>query len=134
MNVFFGGKLKEVSHPTNTGDGSALMHKVFGYNPNIIPDFNFGKGFSVNSRHHQGYNHATMSTELLPLFHFGGIVEAAAHPTLPIVSVQWHPEDIYDNFSIYAITKLLETKDSIVDEKVLSQVKKQEHFLRTVKS
>jgi gamma-glutamyl-gamma-aminobutyrate hydrolase PuuD len=35
------------------------------------------------------------------------IVEAFKHKTLPIAGVQWHPEELYDRFSIETVIALL---------------------------
>lgn len=135
LNVFFGGKLGEVNHPTNsTSDGAEIKHKLFALNSLAIPDFTTPKGFGVNSRHHQGFSGSYKAEDLISLYHYDGIIEAFAHKSLPVVGVQWHPEDIYDDFSIYAISKMLKTRNTIVNERFLSQVTKQEQQLRVVKA
>ena len=36
-----------------------------------------------------------------------GEIEAIAHKTLPIFAVQWHPEEIYDEYSIKKNNKFI---------------------------
>jgi gamma-glutamyl-gamma-aminobutyrate hydrolase PuuD len=77
-----------------------------------------GKGFKVNSHHHQGVTVRTISDQLIPLLvsenegdglydTTGPIVEAFRHRELPIYGVQWHPEEWHDGWSVDVITSLL---------------------------
>lgn len=85
-------------------------------------------GFKVNSHHHQCVYDTHLGNDLQPLlfaeqnewdYHFlnqlvhhnSRIVEAFVHKQLPIVGVQWHPEELYDKFSVSAIYNLLKTGD-----------------------
>lgn len=74
--------------------------------------------FEVNSHHHQGVTIEGLNKDLLqPLYvsenedrHISGenfIVEAFSHKEYPIVGVQWHPEELYDEFTISIIKKFL---------------------------
>jgi len=88
-------------------EGKLLPDKIVNHN-----------GFKVNSHHHQGVTLNNLGPELEPLllahnrdsFMTGDshIVEAFTHVTLPIVAVQWHPEELYDPFSMKMIKRLLE--------------------------
>lgn len=103
------------------------MHKVFRndthnfsrtYKGTYFSTF-ISHSFGVNSRHHQGFKTSHMSEEFEALFldsekYNNACVEAMAHKTLPIVSVQWHPEDLFDDFSSWAILNLIETRNSIL--------------------
>lgn len=68
------------------------------------------ENFEVNSLHHQGISlqglgadlTATLLCEEEPY-----IVEGIKHNTLPIAGVQYHPEEIYDDFSRKSIKELL---------------------------
>lgn len=83
-------------------------------------------GFKVNSHHHQCVYDTHLSDPLQPLLfaeqnewdmhflnqvanHNSRIVEAFVHKELPIVGVQWHPEELYDRFSVQAMYDLLTT-------------------------
>ena len=65
-------------HLVRTAEGS-LLHRLY------------GEVFPVNSSHHQGLGRlgkglaATARSE-------GGVIEAVEHETLPLISVQFHPE------------------------------------------
>lgn len=128
--AFFGGKLQETYHDTNDNNYPGKeMHKVY---PNremielykgslfseMIPRYKMD-AIGVNSRHHQGYS-VRNSGDMVPLLldstrlRSDAIVEAAAHPTLPIVSVQWHPEDLYDSFTSIVVEHLVSTQKSIL--------------------
>ena len=70
--------------------------------------------FEVNSHHHQGVLLHGLSTELEPLALAKShpdsdqpLVEAFRHRHQPIMAVQWHPEEWYDEFSCMMISDLL---------------------------
>lgn len=62
--------------------------------------------YSVNSFHHQAVKRVPrgwyVAAESLT-----GIVEAIEHPTLPVISVQWHPEVLGDGASARLFTAFL---------------------------
>lgn len=112
LNVFFGGTLKHhlYFHPTNGGDRSYKIHAVANKDKK--------HAFKVNSLHHQCVRE--LAPELIPLLYSYnekteklGHVEAFEHETLPIVAVQWHPEEIVDKFSVSAIESLLDKKKKV---------------------
>jgi putative glutamine amidotransferase len=88
------------------------------------PKKHYNNSFKVNSHHHQGVKYSELGKELKALkvaplynidaynsnFELDVLVEAFQHSTLPIVGVQWHPEEFYDNFSIKIIYELLNFK------------------------
>ncbi len=93
VNVYFGGGLiqdlptardhmargrEDSAHPVRIVPGSAL----FGL---------YGPAAAVNSSHHQGLD--ALGTGLrATAFAPDGVIEAAEHDTLPILTVQFHPE------------------------------------------
>ncbi|MDR1668264.1 MAG: gamma-glutamyl-gamma-aminobutyrate hydrolase family protein [Bacteroidales bacterium] len=71
--------------------------------------------FDVNSHHHQGVLLDGLSPQLEPLATAQldacsdvRLVEAFRHKTLPVMGVQWHPEEWFDRFSCRMIEYLLE--------------------------
>ena len=94
LNVFFGGSLiqnvehtdvhKAIgtidrTHETNV-DKDSFIYRI--YNSEIV---------SVNSAHHQAVK--KLGKNLRPVQWSGdGLIEAVCHESLPIFSVQWHPE------------------------------------------
>jgi putative glutamine amidotransferase len=101
LNVFFGGKLIQDNpfHAQSTDRGVAA-HKVI---------TSMGDEFYVNSHHHQCVTRKNLSSELevLAMSLTGGVVESFKHKQLPIVGVQWHPEEYFDSFSDSQIKSLL---------------------------
>ncbi len=73
----------------------------------------YGKYFRINSAHHQAVGHqaACMKADLYSTGDSGDhLIEAAHHATLPIWTVQWHPErcrptedrpDVVDGYEIF---------------------------------
>jgi len=71
--------------------------------------------FEVNSHHHQGVFLSGLSAELEPLALAKAtqnsdimLVEAFKHQSKPIMAVQWHPEEWFDEFSCLMIDDLLQ--------------------------
>lgn len=75
---FHGGGEEDRVHPVRAVEGS-LLHRLY------------GPVFAVNSSHHQALGRlgkglaATARSE-------GGVIEAVEHESLPLISVQFHPE------------------------------------------
>ena len=94
LNVYFGGSLHqdipEVAEHRQKGEDK--IHGVTA-SPDSILGRLYGESFNVNSVHHQALKalgegfRATADWQ-------GQYVEAIEHVTLPIFSVQWHPERI----------------------------------------
>lgn len=93
---------------------------------NNLPFINNGSKkrlkIEVNSHHHQGVlvdvnylEERNENTKDLLFTHFSDpgdnsdqlVVEAVSHKYLPIIGVQWHPEELYDPISDNMITRLL---------------------------
>ena len=94
LNVYFGGSLHqdipEVDQHRRQGED--MTHEVSASADSILGRL-YGESFAVNSVHHQAVKalgegfRATADWQ-------GQYVEAIEHCTLPIFSVQWHPERI----------------------------------------
>ena len=94
LNVYFGGSLHqdipEVAEHRQKGEDK--IHGVTASADSILGKL-YGESFAVNSVHHQAVKalgegfRATADWQ-------GQYVEAIEHVTLPIFSVQWHPERI----------------------------------------
>ncbi len=93
LNVYFGGSLTqhlpgaEKHVPTKEGDNAHEIRAL----PGSFPAALYGEQFSVNSAHHQGI--ARLAAELEAIqWAEDGVIEACRHKSLPVYSVQWHPE------------------------------------------
>jgi len=115
LNVHFGGSLEQHIHQEYSESRDKKVHDVIPtthFNSFIthhdIKYTNGSKGFMVNSLHHQGLYLNNLGKKVVPLLthsmHFN--IEAF-HINNNIVAVQWHPEEIYDAFSINVIKSLL---------------------------
>lgn len=108
INVYFGGTLAQHIHGHTTnddGDRTSLAH-------NVRPRDDKKAIFGVNSMHHQAIDRLGEGLEILleecdEKGKMTGIIEAIKHAELPIIGVQWHPEEIMDAFSINHIKTLL---------------------------
>ena len=98
-------------HETNDRDRKKLVHKVdilTNLGLNLIKIEN--KSFEINSIHHQTVNNLTLPdfAQVLALHSTDSEVEALSYfPFYPAHTVQWHPEEIHDEFSIILINHLL---------------------------
>jgi gamma-glutamyl-gamma-aminobutyrate hydrolase PuuD len=121
LAVHFGAKLvQHMYHETNpSNDGVKTMHKVETYDfiKHTIPtmhDYN-DLNFDVNSRHHQIVKNCPENATVIGRYegkekeHWEeGCIEALSYfPDYPAHTVQWHPEDKRDDFSIRLINHLL---------------------------
>lgn len=100
LNVCFGGTLyQNISHPFST-QRTDTAHGVFKNLTQKKPDF------EVNSMHHQAIS--KLSPEFgVDFYADDGTIEAVSSKKLRIVAVQWHPEEIYDEYSQTKIWELL---------------------------
>lgn len=124
LNVHFGGRLvQDMHHETNGEDRTKKVHNLW-VNPLMprIPGV-LTQNFKVNSLHHQVIEEEFLPTTATILARHtndkanirGGLIEAVTYwPTWPIHSVQWHPEEIEDDFSIALIEHLLSLSDEEV--------------------
>lgn len=103
LGVYFGSKLQQdlLVHE-QSDDRWETAHYVWGLTSK--------SKFKVNSHHHQAILRSQLAKDLEPLYvtdcvgepgvdDNDVIVEAFRHKELPIVGVQWHPEELYDRFS-----------------------------------
>lgn len=99
LNVALGGTLRQniQGHPTSN------------YREETVHDVKIKNSvFSVvkvNSLHHQSIG--KLGGGLSSIGEYAGVVEAIKHKTLPICAVQWHPEEIWDEFSIELIESII---------------------------
>jgi len=126
LYVTFGGKLIQdieesgYDHPSNGENRKTKVHFV-----KTIPttvralDIALPVKFEVNSIHHQSVDHTAMpeigSVLACHTSKNGGtegLIEAMTYfPEYPAHTVQWHPEEIRDDFSITLIMQLLTLND-----------------------
>lgn len=125
LGIYFGMFLsQDLAHPMNDSDRSKLIHginftqagnSILGITNTSFKHNEKRPKFEVNSLHHQGFETKHQSPSVLSQIVVYGtspdnIIETFGHTEKPIISVQWHPEDIYDKFSFAAIKKLLSFK------------------------
>lgn len=93
LNVYFGGSLTqhlpgaEKHVPTKAGDNAHATRAL----PGSFPAALYGERFPVNSAHHQGIARLAPDLEAVQWAE-DGVIEACRHKSLPVYSVQWHPE------------------------------------------
>lgn len=119
INTFFGGTLIQnmLTHPSSP-DRWKKAHDVIPCDENgrVIK----GKKFPTNGHHHQKVTLDTISKELIPLYladeddKTETTIECLRHKTLPIVGIQWHFEEWYDDFTINIIKQLLNNKETVL--------------------
>lgn len=122
---FKAGLIQHMYHETNElpSDPTGIMHSVTINRQ--LPKLNIkaGSRINVNSRHHQVVSKVVLPEELKVIATYNGkfgdnCIEALAHIDKPIVTVQWHPEDVYDqneNVFIHSIINhLMLTRKSIL--------------------
>lgn len=115
LAAYFGCKLKQHLKFHAQSDGRwEKAHEIFSSKEGFEE---FGeKKLEVNSHHHQAllFSDLLESDQLVPLYFAKNeedkndhIIEAMRHKELPIYSVQYHPEELYDNVSVKMINTLL---------------------------
>ena len=120
--VLFGGTLIQdiKHHETNdTLDREKAVHNILITHNKVDIElasqkgYNRGKGVKVNSLHHQCVSGKNFPNCLEIVATYTGksnyvSIEALKHSTLPIMGVQYHPEEMgYDPLSDYMIKKLI---------------------------
>ena len=96
LNVFFGGTLhQDIPGHGKTDPAHDRIHKSRTDDP-LLQSL-FGESFPVNSAHHQSVDRPGDGFSAIQ-WAGDGTVEAARHETLPIFSVQWHPERLCGAF------------------------------------
>jgi putative glutamine amidotransferase len=94
LNIAFGGTLVQhlpgAKAHMSLPDGDDNVHAVRIEQHSFLYDL-YGSGCAVNSSHHQGVE--IPGKGLRPVMHSAdGVIEAMEHESLPIWSVQFHPE------------------------------------------
>ena len=89
INVAFGGTLHQHIEGHSRIDGRDRIHASRTLDPLLTRLY--GERFPVNSAHHQSVDRLAPGFEAVQ-WADDGTVEAMRHRTLPIFSVQWHPE------------------------------------------
>lgn len=125
LNVLCGGSLsqhiKQEYSPSNERDKEVHGLLPTGYSESFVQYFKLSNAskivdkkqrlsaFRVNSLHHQGVRLNQLGKDIVPLFThpIENNVEAFWIKNKPIVAVQWHPEETWDDFSMYVIQSLL---------------------------
>lgn len=124
LAVRFGGKLtQDLLFHEQSKDRWETAHKVRA--TKVIQDAKY-RTFEVNSHHHQALTVSGLNGNIIPLFTTtnndsvaditddGDIIEAFTIAGKPIVGVQWHPEELYDVFSMNVIKRLLNNKTPLI--------------------
>ena len=94
LNVYFGGTLTQDIPTQLGGDHSkGVCHQVTLKKDSILGNL-YGESMEVNSYHHQALDKLGEGLEAIAWGESNGhtFTEAVQHETLPIWSVQWHPE------------------------------------------
>jgi putative glutamine amidotransferase len=92
LNIYFGGTLIQdlATAPAHRYQDGDMVHPCVSAEGSLLARL-YGRHFSVNSTHHQGLGR--MGTGLhVTAWAEDGTVEAMEHDTLPLISVQFHPE------------------------------------------
>lgn len=109
LNVHFNGTLNQhINHEYSTKSRQEEVHSV--YKPGL-PKNKHSCIQKVNSLHHQSIKKLGQDLTILGVSD-DNHVEAIVHDTLPIAAVQWHPEEIYDDFSTKIINELLNINEN----------------------
>lgn len=119
LAVYFGGKLKQhMSHETSpSGERTKKVHylKVSDEIGDFIPGISSLERFEVNSLHHQVIYISPKNSTVLAIYDNSNKekeIEALGYNDYPAITVQWHPEEIWDLFSMNAIKKLLKLEEN----------------------
>lgn len=94
MNVFFGGTLYQDIPDQLGGEHSKGVNHDVKLNKDSILGHLFGESLTVNSYHHQALDQLGNGLVAAAWSDANGheITEAIEHESLPVWSVQWHPE------------------------------------------
>jgi putative glutamine amidotransferase len=105
LAVFFGGTLEQsANHAFYSSERTDRVHAISTFSKEGKP---IGATFKVNSMHHQCVEEVSLDMYVFARCKEDNTIEGMAHKTLPIYAVQWHPEEIWDRFSVDLIKNLL---------------------------
>ena len=94
VNVYFGGTLiqhlEQSEAHSRRGGSEDRVHDTTAVPGGALCKL-YGQRFAVNSSHHQGVD-AVGKGLVITQRAADGVIEGLAHETLPILTVQWHPE------------------------------------------
>jgi len=117
LNVHFGGTLSQHIAQEYSDPRDKLVDTLVGSADNFTNAFKYFTDnevklfkLKVNSLHHQGITNKDRLGENIKIIYTNSVfnnVEAFWVKDKPIVAVQWHPEEIYDEFSINIINSML---------------------------
>lgn len=118
LNVLFNGTLTQhYIHAYSNKDRAELVHDVMIVDDKIKVKVETTKGtriltkFETNSLHHQCVFPDDLGNNLVPtLTTKDGVIEGFRHESLPIMGVQYHPEEIWDDYVTNCISYLLNYK------------------------
>lgn len=118
LGIYFGNKLKQNTlFHAQSSDRWEKAHEVEVIDSSV--EEIYGKIIEVNSHHHQYFESASFTDELVVVavaenedsdelrLNEGFIVEAFIHKEKPIAGVQWHPEELYDSISDKLINHII---------------------------
>ena len=112
INVVLKGTLQQdILQQRSTKDRGELVDKlIFENNIPFQIEYETKNKYMVNSLHHQGIMRKNLSEQFKVLAYNKEFenIEAIIHKDLPIIAVQWHPEEIHDSFSTQSIRYLLQ--------------------------
>lgn len=113
LNVTFGGTLTQhYVHTYSTKSRQELVHELQVMNVDHI----FKGKVKTNSIHHQCVFEEDLALDLIPTLKVcekgmnSKVIEGFVHQNLPIAGVQYHPEEIWDDYANAVISHLLTLK------------------------
>jgi len=93
INVAFGGTLRQHIDGHASINRVDTIHSVHAAPGSFLHSI-YGEHFNVNSAHHQAVDQ--LGEGLVAVQWHGEIIEAMSHISLPVYSVQWHPERLFE--------------------------------------
>ena len=96
INVFLGGTLFQ-----DIKNHKDRFHIIKGLDPL------FEDEFMVNTYHHQAIKDLAKGLKVIAIHEEDDIIEAVMHEKLPIIAIQWHPEQMADSASSKALINKL---------------------------
>ena len=108
LAVYFGGDLiQDMNHESNDHDRTELVHKV---NIKSFDELFNISNQRVNSIHHQVVGVIPSNAVIIAEHFEDNHIEALAYVDYPAYTVQWHPEEIYDDLSVSLVSDLLNSE------------------------